>query len=109
MYDILVSGVESWNDAFSAAGYPEPVVHCIAPGDKRFPKEYQCGDARFNSIFMGEPPGLFGYGPSLVDFRSGEILVANILLGFSAFVSAASRYASLTRTLSEALCGTQGV
>merc|ERR1712159_917840 len=54
------------------------------------PSEYHSGDARFNSIFMGDPDGLLGYGPSVVDFRSGEILVANVLLGFSTFISSSS-------------------
>ena len=62
----------------------------MAKGDLDWPKDYHAADARFNSVFMGDPMGLLGFGPSLVDFRSGEILVANVLLGFSTFVHATS-------------------
>ena len=66
------------------------MLHCVAKGDLDWPKDYHAGDARFNSVFMGDPMFLLGFGPSLVDFRSGEILVANVLLGFSTFVHATS-------------------
>ena len=62
----------------------------MAKGDLDWPNEYHAGDARFNSVFMGDPTGLLGFGPSLVDFRSGEILVSNVLLGLSTFVRATS-------------------
>ena len=72
--------------AFRAAGHRHDVLQCVAEGDLAWPASYHAGDARFNCIFMGDPEGLLGYGPSLVDFRSGEILVSNVLLGFTNLV-----------------------
>lgn len=82
----LKKGVQSWNEAFAAAGFPDAVV-CLAQGDAGYPEDFSTGDARFSSICMTNPArgGLLGYGPSVVDFRSGEILAAQIMLGFDAF------------------------
>ncbi len=91
-HDTIKQGVLSWNSAFHAAGFPEPVLQCLAPYDVGYPKDVVKGDARYNVIAMAEPHGLLGYGPSVVDFRSGEILVAHVLLGLSAFSTSASRW-----------------
>ena len=84
----------SWNKAFAAAGFSQPVLQCLAPNDVGYPDDLVKGDARYNVIAMAEPQGLLGYGPSVVDFRSGEILVAHVLLGLTAFSSSASRWSS---------------
>ena len=82
----------AWNAAFEKVGQRGPdgrgVMRCFAPGDEGWPVDYALGDLRYNSIFMTNPAmaGLYGYGPSLVDYRSGEILVGSVLLGFDAFV-----------------------
>ena len=83
----LKKGVESWNEAFAAAGFPGTVV-CLAKGDDDYPEDFSTGDARFSSIHMTNPArgGLLGYGPSVVDFRSGEILAAQIMLGACAIL-----------------------
>jgi hypothetical protein len=74
--------------------YDQPVLQCLAPDDVGFPEDLVKGDARYNVIAMAEPPGLLGYGPSIVDFRSGEILVAHVLLGLTAFSQNASRWSA---------------
>ena len=92
-HDVIKQGVRSWNPSFIQAGFPEPgPIDCVAPGDADFPEDYARGDARFNVIYMTNPvmEGLLGYGPSVVDFRSGEILVAHCLLGFKPFVESTS-------------------
>ena len=68
----------SWNKSFAAAGCGPAVVDCVASGDADFPADYAPGDARFSVIHMTNPEsgGLLGYGPSVVDFRSGQILAA---------------------------------
>lgn len=88
----IKKGVLSWNTAFMAAGFEAPgPIACVAPEDDDFPADFARGDARFNAIFMTNPMwNLLGYGPSVVDFRSGEILVSHVLLGFSAFVESSS-------------------
>jgi hypothetical protein len=95
-HDTIKQGVTSWNRAFLEAGHPSPgPVACVAPGDKDFPSDFARGDARFSVIYMTDPsvaPGLLGYGPSIVDFRSGEILVSHVLLGFRSFVESSSSY-----------------
>ena len=88
----IKQGVLAWNAAFAKAGRFGPsgsgVMRCFAPGDPGWPSDYALGDLRYNSIFMTNPAmaGLYGYGPSVVDYRSGEILVGSVLLGFDAFV-----------------------
>ena len=92
-HDVIKQGVRSWNPSFVQAGFSEPgPIDCVAPGDADFPDDYARGDARFNVIYMTNPvmEGLLGYGPSVVDFRSGEILVAHCLLGFKPFVESTS-------------------
>eukprot|EP00943_MAST-04B_sp_MAST-4B-sp1_P002346 g2346.t1 len=92
-HNVIKKGVCSWNPSFIDAGFPEPgPIQCVAPGDVDFPDDFARGDARFNVIYMTNPSmaGLLGYGPSIVDFRSGEILVAHCLLGFKPFVESTS-------------------
>ena len=97
----LKKGVTSWNSAFAAAGFPHAVI-CLAKGDADYPDDFSTGDARFSSIHMTNPArsGLLGYGPSVVDFRSGEILAAQIMLGFDAFSSVPSRFSDDLLTVS---------
>ena len=92
-HDTIKKGVQSWNSAFYEAGCGENVVQCLSPDDEGFPVDYARGDARFNAIYLTDPAiPVYGFGPSLTDFRSGEILVSHVLLGFSAFTFGASMH-----------------
>eukprot|EP00928_Gymnodinium_smaydae_P030839 TRINITY_DN22810_c0_g1_i1.p1 TRINITY_DN22810_c0_g1~~TRINITY_DN22810_c0_g1_i1.p1 ORF type:complete len:854 (-),score=133.87 TRINITY_DN22810_c0_g1_i1:148-2709(-) len=89
----LKQAVEAWNKAFKKSGFEDPVLRCVAPGDPDWPEDYSRGDARFIAIHMTDPHiPVLGYGPSVVDFRSGEILAASIVLGFRPFLEFASQY-----------------
>eukprot|EP00949_MAST-11_sp_MAST-11-sp1_P005358 g5358.t1 len=93
---VIKRAVESWNDAFTAAGWrDEQVIICVAPGDALYPRDFRRGDARYNAIYMTEPAiPVYGYGPSIVDPRTGEVLVSHVLLGFSAFSEGASLHST---------------
>jgi len=92
-HSTLKKGVEAWNVAFSSAGFEASVLQCVAKGDVGWPDDYSRGDARFIAIHMTEPQvPVLGYGPSVVDFRSGEILAASIVLGFRPFLEQVSQY-----------------
>ncbi|CAK0799146.1 unnamed protein product [Prorocentrum cordatum] len=94
-HETIRQGVESWNTAFSAAACGEGVLRCHLPGEDGFPEDYSRGDARYNSIYMTDSLlPVYGFGPSLRDFRTGELLVAHVLLGFSAFVEGVSRHSA---------------
>lgn len=89
----IVQGVESWNNAFRAAGFKHKVVECVAPADPKFPADYNQGDARFSVVYLALSPRLpvLGFGPSIVDCRSGEIMRAHVLLGLEPMIRSASR------------------
>eukprot|EP00931_Biecheleriopsis_adriatica_P045267 TRINITY_DN25949_c0_g1_i1.p1 TRINITY_DN25949_c0_g1~~TRINITY_DN25949_c0_g1_i1.p1 ORF type:complete len:1540 (-),score=362.19 TRINITY_DN25949_c0_g1_i1:18-4046(-) len=90
-HETIKKGVLAWNSAFQAC-LGRAVMHCSVPGDSDYPEEYAPGDGRHIAIFMTNPStkGLLGYGPSAVDYRSGEILMASVVLGFKTHVEKAS-------------------
>ena len=91
-HSTIKQGVLSWNDAFQQAGCGSNVVQCLSIEDDDFPTDYARGDARYSAIYMTDPAiPVYGFGPSLTDFRSGEIIVGHVLLGFSAFTEGTSR------------------
>jgi hypothetical protein len=91
-HDTIKKGVLSWNEAFEHAGCGSNVVQCLSENDDNFPTDYARGDARYSAIYMTDPAiPVYGFGPSLTDFRSGEIIVSHVLLGFSAFTEGTSR------------------
>ena len=92
-HSVIKQGVLSWNHAFHEAGYTHEVVQCLSQEDDAFPTDYARGDARYSAIYMTDPAiPVYGFGPSLTDFRTGEIIVGHVLLGLSAFTEGASRY-----------------
>ena len=70
------------------------MLQCIGPEDSDYPEEYEPGDGRHISIFMTNPStkGLLGYGPSAFDYRSGEILMASVVLGLKPHVKIPSDF-----------------
>ena len=80
-------------ECFFSAGCGDNVVRCFLPTDDNFPKDYARGDARFNAIYLTDPAiPVYGFGPSLTDFRREKFFVSHVLLGFSAFTQGASRH-----------------
>jgi len=92
-HSTIKQGVMAWNAAFEACGLCN-IMRCVAPGDLDYPTEYVQGDGRHIAISMTNPStrGLLGCGPSAVDYRSGEILMASVMLGLKSHVESASRY-----------------
>lgn len=96
-HETIKKGVLAWNETLCGAtdrSDPLPLVLCVAPGDDEYPEEYEAGDGRHIAIFMTNPStkGLLGYGPSAVDYRSGEILTASVVLALKSHVTIPSDY-----------------
>lgn len=76
--EAIRQGVEGWNIAFEAAGFKNALVVKEQPDDA----EWEAGDINYNVIrWTSSPRPLFGgYGPSLANPLTGEIIAANIML-----------------------------
>lgn len=76
------SGIEAWNDAYVLAGYSNDTIRGVLPSDPDWPKDYDAGDARFNTISWAiDSSRVFSMGIAKVDPRSGEILKSDIIMG----------------------------
>lgn len=84
--DAITQGVLSWNAAFEAAGFKDAIEVKVQPDDA----EWDAGDMRYNVVRWVSSPesGLLGYGPSVYNPDTGEILAADIVLYFSALAGA---------------------
>lgn len=73
-------GVEDWNIAFEAAGFKNAIVVKEQPDDA----EWDAGDVNYNVLrWTSSPrPPFGGYGPSLANPKTGEIISSNIMLEF---------------------------
>lgn len=71
-------GALSWNAAFEEIGYEDAIVVEDQPLDAK----WGAGDLEYNVIMWAAPPGSSsgGYGPSVYNPRTGEILGADIVL-----------------------------
>ncbi|CAE7203586.1 cdc48, partial [Symbiodinium pilosum] len=108
-HETIKTGVHAWNAAFEFV-LGRAVLHCVAPDDSDYPEEYQPGDGRHISIFMTNPStkGLLGYGPSAFDYRSGEILMASVVLGLKSHVKIPSDFSeSLFKSPDSTCCQQQ--
>lgn len=76
--DTIAKAALVWNDAFREAGYEGAIAVKVQPDDA----PWKPGDVRYNVIqWIASPnPSFNGYGPSVVNPRTGEILAANIVL-----------------------------
>ena len=86
--DPIRDGVLAWNEAFEAAGFTNAIEVKIQPDDA----DWDAGDINYNVIRWEASPhnsSRIGYGPSISDPRTGEILAADILLNFTGI---ANRY-----------------
>lgn len=75
-------GIEAWNVAFVNAGRHNKTIRAVLPSDSDWPKDYDAGDARFNTISWAiDSDNVFSMGIAKVDPRSGEILKSDIIMG----------------------------
>lgn len=79
--DEIERGVLAWNKAFERIGFRNALVVRQQPDNA----DWDAGDVRYNTLyFASNPKGVFlGYGPSLTDPRTGQILGADIALEYS--------------------------
>jgi hypothetical protein len=76
--DTIRAAALKWNEAFAQAGFENAIDVKIQPDDAK----WSAGDVRYNVIqWIASPsPSFNGYGPSVVNPLTGEILAANIVL-----------------------------
>jgi hypothetical protein len=86
----------AWNQAFAVAGFKDALVVREQPDDA----DWDAGDIRYNVLRWAASPNppFGGYGPSLVNPRTGQILGADIMLEY-VFVTRRVRYSSLFETV----------
>ena len=78
----VVKGIEGWNVAFEKAGFKNAIVAKIQPDDA----EWDAGDVQYNVVRWASTPNprYSGYGPSIANPRTGEIIAADIVQEFNA-------------------------
>ncbi len=81
----VVAGIEGWNVAFEKAGFKNAIVAKIQPDNA----EWDAGDVEYNVVRWSHSPGsgLAGFGPSIANPRTGEIIASDIRLEFGAIKS----------------------
>ena len=83
--ETIKEAVLKWNPAFEKAGFKNAIEVKIQPDDA----EWDAGDIRYNVLrWTSSPnPPFGGYGPSMVNPRTGEIIAADIMLEFVFFTN----------------------
>ena len=78
----VVEGIEAWNVAFEQAGFKNAVVAKIQPDDAK----WDAGDVQYNVVrWSSSPePQFSGYGPSIANPKTGELIAADIVQEFNA-------------------------
>ncbi|MAV61709.1 MAG: hypothetical protein CMQ83_05075 [Gammaproteobacteria bacterium] len=78
----VVKGIEAWNKAFEKAGFKNAIIAKIQPDDA----DWDAGDVRYNVVRWASTPDprYSGYGPSVANPRTGEIIAADIVQEFNA-------------------------
>ena len=79
--DTIRDAVLAWNSAFEKAGFKNAVAVKVQPDDA----DWDAGDIRYNVLrWTSSPrPPFGGYGPSLANPLTGEIIGADIMLEYS--------------------------
>jgi hypothetical protein len=79
--DIIRDATLSWNLAFEKAGFSNAIVVKVQPDDA----DWKAEDVRYNVLrWTASPRPLFsGYGPSLANPQTGQIIAADIMLEYS--------------------------
>ncbi|MEL6112599.1 MAG: zinc-dependent metalloprotease [Pseudomonadota bacterium] len=88
-------GILAWNEAFEAAGFKDAIEVKVQPDDA----EWDAGDINYNVVRWEASPftgGRIGYGPSVSDPRTGEILAADVVLNYTGIVQQLSTQGALT-------------
>lgn len=82
---VIKEAVLQWNKAFEKAGFKNAIVVKQQPDDA----EWDAGDIRYNVLrWTSSPkPPFGGYGPSMVNPRTGQILGADIMLEYLHFTN----------------------
>jgi hypothetical protein len=83
--ETIKEGVLAWNEAFEKAGFKNAMEVKVQPDDA----EWDAGDIRYNVLrWTSSPnPPFGGYGPSMTNPRTGEIIGADIMLEFVHFTN----------------------
>ena len=83
--ETIKDGVLAWNEAFEKAGFKNALEVKVQPDDA----DWGAGDIRYNVLrWTSSPnPPFGGYGPSMTNPRTGEIIGADIMLEFVHFTN----------------------
>ncbi|MDG2341816.1 MAG: zinc-dependent metalloprotease [Cytophagales bacterium] len=83
--ETIKDGVLAWNEAFERAGFKNAMEVKVQPDDA----DWDAGDIRYNVLrWTSSPnPPFGGYGPSMTNPRTGEIIGADIMLEFVHFTN----------------------
>ncbi len=83
--ETIKDAVLEWNIAFEKAGFKNAIAVKIQPDDAN----WDAGDIRYNVLrWTSSPnPPFGGYGPSMANPRTGEIIAADIMLEFVHFTN----------------------
>ncbi len=78
---MIRDAVLAWNIAFEKAGFSNAIVVKVQPDDA----DWDAGDMRYNVLrWTSSPSPLFGgYGPSMANPRTGQILGADVMLEYA--------------------------
>lgn len=78
----VIEGIEAWNDAFEKAGFKNAVIAKIQPDDA----DWDAGDIQYNVVRWSSSPDpqFSGYGPSIANSKTGELIAADIVQEFNA-------------------------
>jgi len=79
--DTIRDALLAWNPAFEKAGISNAIVVKVQPDDAN----WDAGDLRYNVLrWTSSPAPLFGgYGPSMANPRTGQILGADVMLEYA--------------------------
>jgi hypothetical protein len=83
--DTIRDAALAWNSAFEKAGFRNAIVVKVQPDDA----DWDAGDIRYNVLrWTSSPAPLFGgYGPSVANPRTGQILGADVMLEYSYLIN----------------------
>jgi hypothetical protein len=83
--ETIKEAVLQWNAAFEKAGFKNAIEVKIQPDDA----DWDAGDIRYNVLrWTSSPnPPFGGYGPSMVNPKTGEIIAADVMLEFVFFTN----------------------